>query len=162
MCFLAFRHFFLLRPRIFPRALGSVARWEPARTPHASLGPGRGPWHVLWGFKVARPLGDGFRARRAVQAPANPRTRYSLKDCPTAHVIFGILNVNNVVRHYLRGDRKVFRRHQHARHATTFNTIRKISMASEGYYRSLLTHMTTRWLGLFTCDPRLYEYNINN
>ena len=22
--------------------------------------------------------------------------------------------------------------------------------------------MTTRWLGLFTCDPQLYEYNVNN
>ena len=27
---------------------------------------------------------------------------------------------------------------------------------------SLLTHITTRWLGLFTCDPHLYENNINN
>ena len=24
---------------------------------------------------------------------------------------------------------------------------------------SLLTHMTTRWLGLFNCDPQLYEYD---
>ena len=30
-------HFFLFRPRIFPRALGSVARREPARTPRAPL-----------------------------------------------------------------------------------------------------------------------------
>ena len=72
--FLALQHFFLFRPPVFPRALGSVARREPARTPHASLGPGRGPWHVPWGFKVASPLGEGFRARRAIQAPANPRT----------------------------------------------------------------------------------------
>ena len=71
---LALRHFFLFRPWIFPRALGSVARREPGRTPHASLGPGRGPWHVLWGFKVESPLGEGFRARRAIQAHANPRT----------------------------------------------------------------------------------------
>ena len=48
-----------------------------------------------------------------------------------------------------------FPRHQHARHATIFSTIR---------WRiwSLLTHMTTRWLGLFTCDPQQYEYNISN
>ena len=26
---------------------------------------------------------------------------------------------------------------------------------------SLLTHMTTRWLGFFTDDPQLYEDNIN-
>ena len=55
------------------------------------------------------------------------------KECPTAHVISGILNVINVVRHYFLGDGKVFPRHQHARHATTFNTIRQISMTSEGY-----------------------------
>ena len=72
--FLALRHFFLFRPRVFPRAMGSVACREPARTPHASLGPGRSPWHVLWGFEVASPLGEGFRARIAIQAHANPRT----------------------------------------------------------------------------------------
>ena len=58
------------------RALGSVARREPVRTPRASLGPGRGSWRVLWGFKVASPLGEGFRARRAIHAHANPRTYY--------------------------------------------------------------------------------------
>ena len=72
--FLALQHFFLFRPRVLPRALGSVERREPARTPHASLGPGRGPWHVLWGFEVESPLGEGFRARRAIQVYANPRT----------------------------------------------------------------------------------------
>ena len=77
------------------------------------------------------------------------------------NVISGILNVINVVSHYLRGDGKVFPRHQHARHAITFYTIRKIPMmTSEEYYRSLFTHMTTRWLDLFTCDPQLYEYII--
>ena len=50
-------------------------------------------------------------------------------------------------RQTILGDGKAFPPHQHARHATTFNTIR-IFMTSEGYYRSLLTHMTTRWLGL--------------
>ena len=72
--FLARRHFYFFRPRIFPRALGFVARREPTRTPCASLGPGRGPWHVLWRFKVASPLREGFRTRRAIQAHANPRT----------------------------------------------------------------------------------------
>ena len=71
---LALRYFFLFRLRVFPRALGSVARREPARTPRARLGPGRGPWHVLWGFKVARLLGEAFRVCRAIQAPGNPRT----------------------------------------------------------------------------------------
>ena len=40
----------------------------------ASVGPGRGPWHVLWGFKVASNHVEAFRARRAIQAHANPRT----------------------------------------------------------------------------------------
>ena len=75
MCvFLAHRHFVLFRPRVFSRALGSVARREPSRTLGASVGPGRGPRHVLWGFKVASPLGEGFRARRAIQVRVNPRT----------------------------------------------------------------------------------------
>ena len=57
----------------FSRALGSAARRKPAWTSRANLGAGRGPWHVLWGFKVASLLGEAFRARRATQAPANPR-----------------------------------------------------------------------------------------
>ena len=71
MCFFGPSAFFLFRPRVFSRALGSVATREPARTPRASLGPGRGPRHVLWGFKVASPLGE---IPRAIQVPANPRT----------------------------------------------------------------------------------------
>ena len=71
--FLAHRHFFLFRPRVFSRVLGSVARREPVRTPRASLGPGRGPQHVLWGLEVASP-GEGFRARRDMHVHANPRT----------------------------------------------------------------------------------------
>ena len=73
---LALRHFFLFRARVFSRALGSVARREPARTPYASVGPSQGPWHVLWEFEVASSLGEGFRARRAIYAHANPRTWY--------------------------------------------------------------------------------------
>ena len=76
--FFTLRHLFLLRPRVFPRALGSVAHRGPARTPYASLGPGRGPWHVLWGLKVARPLGEAFRARRTIQAHANPNVHNTL------------------------------------------------------------------------------------
>ena len=65
--FFTHRHFFLFRPRVFPRALGSLARREPARTPYASLGPDRSAWLVPWGLKVAHPLGEAFRARRAIQ-----------------------------------------------------------------------------------------------
>ena len=66
--------FFLFRLPAFSRALGSAARREPTRTPRACLGPGRGPRHMLWGFQVASPLGEGFQARRAIQVHTNPRT----------------------------------------------------------------------------------------
>ena len=72
--FFAHRRFFILRPRVFSRALGSGACREPARTPRRRCGPGRGPWHVLWGFKVASNHGEAFRARSAIQAHANPCT----------------------------------------------------------------------------------------
>ena len=97
--FLAHRHVLVFRPRVFSRTLGSVARWEHAGTPRLKCGPGRRTWHALWGFKVARPHGEAFRSRGAVQPPANPHT--GLNECPTAHVISGILNVINVVRHSL-------------------------------------------------------------
>ena len=87
--FLALRHFFLFRPWVFPTALGSVARREPARTPHASLGPDRSSWHVLWGFKVASPLREGFRVRRAIQAHADPLQFKSMSD--GSHVIYWVL-----------------------------------------------------------------------
>ena len=71
--FLVLRNSFLFRPRVFPRALGSVAHREPDRTPNVTLSAGRCPWHVLRGLKVARQRGEGFRARRAIRAPANRR-----------------------------------------------------------------------------------------
>ena len=73
MCFFGPSAFFLFRPRVFSRALGSVATREPARTPRASLGPGRGLWHVLWGFKVASPL-SGRDFEHVKPSRANPRT----------------------------------------------------------------------------------------
>ena len=48
--------------------------WSPPEHHGASVGPGRRPWHVLWGFKVATPHGEAFRARRAIQALASSRT----------------------------------------------------------------------------------------
>ena len=38
-------------------------------------------------------------------------------------MISGILNVINVVRHYILGDGKVFSRHQHVRHATIYTVL---------------------------------------
>ena len=96
--------------------------WSPPEHQGASVGPGRRPLHVLWGFKVARPHEEAFRARKGIQTPANRCTGW--KKCPAAHVISEIFNAINVVRHYLLGDGKGLPRHQHARHATTFSTIR--------------------------------------
>ena len=73
---------FLFRPRAFPRALGSVARREPATISRARLSPGRGPWHVLGEVKAASPIGEGFRGRRAIQVHSNARN--GLEKCPTA------------------------------------------------------------------------------
>ena len=53
------------------------APWRAGSPPEhqgASVGPGLRPWHVLWGLKVASPHWEAFRARRAIRAPANPRT----------------------------------------------------------------------------------------
>ena len=47
MCFVGPSAFFALPAAGRSSCLGSVARREPARTPHASFGPGPGAWHVL-------------------------------------------------------------------------------------------------------------------
>ena len=54
---------------------------------------------MLWGFKVASPTGRNFEHVE----PSRPLQThvYRLEECPTAHVIFGILNDINVVRRYL-------------------------------------------------------------
>ena len=101
--FLALRHFFLFWPRVFSRALGSVARREPARTPRASLGPGRGPRHVLWGSKWQVPSGrdsEHVEPSRPMQTHVHNTFLTWVKKCPTAHAISMILNVT-AARHYL-------------------------------------------------------------
>ena len=55
MWFFACRHFFVFRPR----GLFSCSRLRDMQGARAyntaqSVGPGRGPWHVLWGFKVTK------------------------------------------------------------------------------------------------------------
>ena len=61
---------------LFSCSLLRGTQGAPPNPPRASLGPSRGPRHVLWEFKVASPLGEGFRARRTIYAHANPRTYY--------------------------------------------------------------------------------------
>ena len=63
--FLCINVFFLHFGNFFSSGRGSFlvlsAPWHAGSPPGhhgASLGPGRGPWHVLWGFKVASPHGE--------------------------------------------------------------------------------------------------------
>ena len=72
--FLAHRHFFLFRPRVFSRALDPVAGREAAGTPRRNCGLWPTSMARALGFKVAGPHVEAFRAGRAIQAPANPRT----------------------------------------------------------------------------------------
>ena len=59
-------------PFLVLSALGHAG--SPPEHHGANVGPDRGPWHVLWGFKVASNHREAFRARRAIQAHSNPRT----------------------------------------------------------------------------------------
>ena len=60
---------------IFPSSSGSFLvlsalghAGSPPEHHGASVGPVLGPWHVLWGFKVASDHGEAFRARRVIHA----------------------------------------------------------------------------------------------
>ena len=73
--FFPHRHAFLFWLRVVSRALGCGARRGPACTLGARLGPGRGPWRVIWASKVAGPGSfsrDRVPHRRAVQDQRNP------------------------------------------------------------------------------------------
>ena len=118
----------------------------------ASVGPGRGPWHGLWGFKVASHHGEVLRARRATQAHANPRTWYRLKKFPTAQVISRILNVVSVVRHYLMMERyfpdtNLRDMRPRLRRTKRYN-LHDLGRIVSSHARSCVEDMTTRWLGL--------------
>ena len=83
------------------------------------------------GVESGTSAGGGIPSTYSHPGPCKPtRTKYiinRLKKCPTSHVISGILNVINVVRHYITWWWKpcsVFPQHQHARHATTFSATR--------------------------------------
>ena len=74
MCFLGSSAFFSLPAARLSSCLRLRGTQGARPDPHSRFGYGRGPWHVLWGFNVASPLGEGFRARTAIQVHANPRT----------------------------------------------------------------------------------------
>ena len=120
--------------------------WSSPEHHGAGVGPGRGPWHVLWAFKVASNHGEAFWARRAVEIHANPRTGW--KKCPTAHVISRDLKCRQC-RQTSRGDGKVFPRHQLARHATIFINsqmsfnLHDIGRMISSHARSYVEDMTT-------------------
>ena len=89
----AHRHFFSFDRGSFI-VLSALGHAESPPEHHgATVGPGRDPWHVLWGFKVASNHGEAFRARRGIQAHANPRTGKKKKNVPTIHVISRTFNV---------------------------------------------------------------------
>ena len=74
MCFFGTSTFFFSSRR--GSFLVLSAPWHVGSPPGhhgASLGPGQGPWHVLWGFTVTSPNGEWFRAIRTMQAHANQR-----------------------------------------------------------------------------------------
>ena len=71
------KHFVLFRSRIASRALGCRARRGPTGSHRASAGPGRGPWSVLWAFKVAtsgKYSRDYLLTRWSQPGPCKPRT----------------------------------------------------------------------------------------
>ena len=76
------------------------------------------------GVESGTSAGGGIPSTYSHPGPCKPtRTKYiinRLKKCPTSHVIPGILNVINAVRHCILGDGEVFPPHQHARHATIY------------------------------------------
>ena len=48
------RHFWFIRPGVFSLLLSYGASRKPREHRGASVGPGQGSWHMLWGFKVSK------------------------------------------------------------------------------------------------------------
>ena len=74
------------------------APWHAGSPPEhqgASVGPGRGPWHVLWGSKSQVTTG---RHSEHVE-PSRPRTTHAqVKECPTAHAISKLKYLANILK----------------------------------------------------------------
>ena len=72
--FFLYRHFFSSGRGSFLVLSAPGNAGSPPEHHGPSVGPARGPWHVLSGFKVASNHGEAFRTRRAIQTHANPHT----------------------------------------------------------------------------------------
>ena len=139
---------------LVPSAPGHAG--SPPEHHGASVDPGRGPWHVRWGFKAASNHLEALRARRAIQAHANPRTRYRFKNVRRPMRYLGLWmssTSSDITWWWKRISPALFLRQQLARYATTFSTIRYNLHDLGGYVvyshaRSCVEDITTRWLGL--------------
>ena len=96
--FFAHRRFFLFRQRVFLVLSAPGHAGSPPEHHGPSLGPGRGPWHCSGVSKSQVTTG---RHSEHVEPSRPMQTHVQVKKCPTAHMISRILNVVNVVRHYL-------------------------------------------------------------
>ena len=99
MCFFYTSAFFLFGRESFLVLSAPGHAGRPPEHHGASVGPGRAPWHVLWGFKVASDHLGSIPSTWSHLGACKLTDR--LKKCPTAHVISRILNVVNAVRHSL-------------------------------------------------------------
>ena len=127
--FLQHRHFFLCRPRVVSRALGSSTRRKPARTQQLKCRPWARSTAGTLAVQKSRITTGGHS--EDVEPSRPMQTHVNVKMCPTAYVIPSILNVDNVVRSYLVME-MCFPETNFTRYATTFTTTDTISITSEG------------------------------
>ena len=120
--FFAHRHF-LFWPRVFSILVLSAprhARREPARTPRRKCGPWP-RWHCAGGSKSQVTTA---RHSEHVEPSRSMQTHVQVKQMSNVrwliHVISGILNVVNVIRHHY-DDGNAFPLQQLARQATSFS-----------------------------------------
>ena len=101
------------------------------------------------GFKVASPLGEGFRARRAIQLHANSRTGKKNVRRLMWYLGSWVSSMSSDFTYFAM--EKFFSRHQRARHAITVSTVRwRICFFSRIW-------PLDGW-AFFTCARHLYEY----
>ena len=150
MCSSAHRHFFLFRPRVFSRVLSAPGHARsPPELHGASVGSGRGSRHAFSGD--SKSLVTTGRHSEHVE-PFRPMQTH-VQDKTISDGSYGIYDIEcRQCRQTLLDDGKVFPRHQLARHATTFSTIRynlhDLGRIFSFHARSCVEDKTTRWLSL--------------